>query len=85
MTHRTAKSQYGIQHRIDCPDFQNLSYKAEPCEVDIITLTDKQERGTEKKTVLIQGSMIGDEVIGSHVAFYFAEYILTIATNGEPL
>ena len=40
---------YGIKHRIECPDFSNRTKKAQPCQVDILTITNKNIKGVDKK------------------------------------
>lgn len=68
---------FGIQHRLNCGD--------EICQVDILTLTNRNSGTLLKKKVLVSSGQQGDEQLGPHVLLYFLEYILSIKDNGEEL
>ena len=53
------------------------SQELEPCVVDIVTVTDFSVSAENKVQVFISGSLNGEERLGSHIAYYLIEYLVT--------
>ena len=52
--------------------------------MDIVTLTNKKEK-QNKRQVLVQGAVNGNEMTGPSIAVYFIEYLCSLRYNGEKL
>ena len=64
----TAENKLGIPYMVDCEAGQK-------CQLDIVTLTDKNSDARDKVQVYISGALHGDDRVGPHVAFYLIEYL----------